>query len=52
MVYVKMVTGLSWHVLKSWYTGGGLKQGFLRCFADRLHQSLVSYVAQAKRYML
>ena len=25
---------LSWCALKSWYTGGGLEQGFWRCFAD------------------
>ena len=41
-------TGQSWHVLKSWYTSGGPEQGFRPCFADRLNQSLVSSVAQAK----
>ena len=34
--------GQSWRVLKSWYTGGGLEQGFRRCFADGLHQKLNS----------
>ena len=29
------------HVLKSWYTGGSPEQGFWRCFADGLNQSLV-----------
>ena len=41
------VTGQSWHVLKSFYTGGGLEHGFRRCFADGLNQSLVPFVAQA-----
>ena len=36
------LTGQSWRVFKSWYIGGGLKQGFRRCFADELNQSLVS----------
>ena len=40
--------GQSWRVLKSWYTGGGLEQGFWRCFVDGLNQSLVSSVAQAR----
>ena len=31
-------TGQSWLVLKSWYTDGGLQQGFRCCFADRLNQ--------------
>ena len=34
------LTGQSWHVLKSWYTGGGLEQGFQHCFADGLNHSL------------
>ena len=25
--------------IKSWYTDGGLEQGFRRCFADRLNQN-------------
>ena len=33
------LTGQSCHVLKSWYTGGDLEQGFRRCFADGLNQS-------------
>ena len=41
------LTGQSWGVLKSRYTGGSLEQGFWRCFADGLNQSLVLSVAQA-----
>jgi len=29
-----LLTGQSWRVLKSWYTGGGPQQKFWRCFAD------------------
>ena len=43
------LTGQSWRVLKSWYTGGGPEQGFRRCFADRLNQSLVLSAAQATK---
>ena len=43
---MSLLTGQSWRVLKSWYTGGGPEQGFLCCFADRLNYSLVSSVAQ------
>ena len=43
---VAFLTGQSWCVLKSWYTDGGPEQGVWRCFADGLHQSLVSSVAQ------
>ena len=39
------LTGQSWHVLKSWYTGGGVEQGFQHCFADGLNWSLISSVA-------
>ena len=43
-------TGQSWCVLNSWYTGKSpYYQGFRRCFADRLNQSLVSSAAQANR---
>ena len=42
------LTGQSWRVLKSWHTGGDPEQGFRRCFADGLNQSLVSSMAQAK----
>ena len=35
-------------MLKSWYTDRGPEEGFQRCFADGLNQSLVSSVAQAK----
>ena len=38
------LTGQSWNVLKSWYTGGYLEQGFWHCFAKGLNQSLASYV--------
>ena len=37
----------SWRGLRSWYTRGGPEQGFQRCFADGLNQSLVSSEAQA-----
>ena len=43
------LTGQSLRVLKSWYTGGGPEQGFRRCFADVLNQSLVRSAAQATR---
>ena len=43
------LTGQSLRVLKSWYTGGGPEQGFRRCFADGLNQSLVLSAAQATR---
>jgi len=42
------LTGQSWRVLKSWYTCGGTEQGFRRCFAEGLDESLVPSVAQAK----
>ena len=41
------LTGQSWRVLISPYTGEGPEQGFRLCFADGLNQSLVSSVAQA-----
>ena len=41
------LTGKSWNVLKYWYTGGYLEQGFWHCFAKGLNQSLVSYVVQS-----
>ena len=28
------LTGQSWRLLKSWYTGGDPEQGFWRCFAE------------------
>ena len=28
------LTGQSWHVLKSWYTGGDPQPGFQHCFTD------------------
>ena len=39
------LTGQSWRVLKSWYTGGGPEQGPGRCFedADGHNQSLVRF---------
>ena len=36
---------------KSWYTGGGSEQGFLRCFTDGLKQSQVLSVAQTRRQL-
>ena len=42
------LTGQSWRVLKSWYTGGDPEQGFPGCFANGPNQSLVSSVTQAK----
>ena len=43
-----ILTGQLWHVLKSWYTGGGPEQlGFQCCFAAGLNQCLVSSVLQA-----
>ena len=44
---IAFLTGQSWRVLKSWYADGDLEQGFRRCFADGLNQSLVSSAAQA-----
>ena len=41
------LTGQSWHILKSWYTGAGPEQEFRCCFADGLNQSSVSSVALA-----
>ena len=42
------LTGQSWCVLKYWFTSGSLEQGFRRCFADGLNQSLVSSAMQAR----
>ena len=39
---VVFLTSQSWRVLKSWYTGRP-EQGFRRCFADGLNQSLADY---------
>ena len=44
-----LISGQSWRVLKSWYTDGDPEQGFRRCFADGLNQSLVSSMAQAEK---
>ena len=44
---VAFLTGQSWRLLKSWYTVGGPEQGFQRCFAEGLNQSLVLSVVQA-----
>ena len=35
-------------MLKSWYTDRGPEEGFQRCFADGLNQSLVSCATQAR----
>ena len=34
------LTDQSWGVLKPWYTGGGVEQGFWCCFVESLNQSL------------
>ena len=39
--------GQSWRILKSYYTGVGLEQGFPRCSADGLNQRLALSVEQA-----
>ena len=44
---VVFLTSQSWRVLKSWYTGRP-EQGFRRCFADGLNQSLASSTAQTR----
>ena len=36
-------TGQSWHILKSWYTGRGPKQGFPYCLADGLSQNFTEF---------
>ena len=36
------LTGQSWRVLKSGYTAGSPEEGFRRCFADGVNQSLIS----------
>ena len=38
-----LLTGQSWCILKSWYTGGSPEHEFLHCFADRLNQKLSSF---------
>ena len=35
------LTDQPWRVLKPWYTGGGVEQGFRCCFVESLNQSLV-----------
>ena len=32
---LSFLTGRSWRILKSWYTGGGTEQGFWCCFGDQ-----------------
>ena len=46
---IAFLTGQSWRVLNSWYTGKGQEQGFRHRFADGLNQSLVSSLAQANK---
>ena len=41
------LTGQSWRVLKSWYTGRDPEQGFWRFFSDELNRSLVAFVTRA-----
>ena len=36
---IAFLMGHSLCILKSWYTGGDLEQGFCHCFADGLNQS-------------
>ena len=36
-----ILTGQSWHILKSGYTAGSPEQGFRCCFADGVNQSLI-----------
>ena len=43
------LTGHSWRVRKSGYTAGSPEQGFRRCFADGVNQSLIS---SARRLLL
>ena len=40
------LTGQSWRLLKSWYTGGKPEQGFWRRFADGLNRKF-SFVCDA-----
>ena len=47
-----LLTSPSLCVLKSWYAGGGPKQGFQRCFADGLNQRVVLSVAQATFFLI
>ena len=42
-----LLTGQSWHVLKTWYTGGGPERGFWCCLAHRPFRCLVLSVAWA-----
>ena len=41
MLTMAFLKGQSWHVLKSWYTSGGVERGFRPCSTDGLDQSLV-----------
>ena len=47
-----LLTSPSLCVLKSWYAGGGPKQGFQCCFADGLNQRVVLSVAQATFFLI
>ena len=49
-IWMAFSTGQSWHVLKSWYTGGGPEQGFQCRFVavDITYQGLVLSVVQAR----
>ena len=46
------LTGQSWRVLKSGYTAGSPEQGFRRCFADGVNQSLHDFVCAQATYQL
>ena len=43
------LTGQSWHVLKSWYTGGGPEKDFGAGAQTELTRSLVPHVAVSYR---
>ena len=46
------LTDQSRRIPKCWYLGEGPEQGFRRCFADGLNQSLVSSVTQVQETVL
>ena len=37
------LTGQSWCIIKSWYTGEGPEQGYRCCFTNRLNQKFGNY---------
>ena len=46
------LTSQSWRVLKSGYTAGSPEQGFWRCFADGVNQSLILSARRLNQVML